>query len=845
MPSNSAPRYVIGLDAIGADQVGAVGGKAAGLAALSSLPDVVVPPGVCVTTAAYARCVADDPEVAAGLAALAGAGSAAGLRAALAKVTVPDDIVAALAAGLGPGHNTRAYAVRSSATAEDLPGASFAGQHDSFLEVQGLAAVLDAIRRCWASLFTDRAIAYRRQHDLDAHDVQMAVVVQEMIAGQAAGVMFTADPLSGRRQVVCIESVAGRGDDLVAGRAAPSTHRVVDNAIVERAGPQPAPLTDPQVHALCALGARIEAHRGAPQDVEWVWANGAFYIVQSRPITALFPVPAVDDGALHVYLSVGHQQMMTEPFKPLGLSVWQMTTPAPMAEAGGRLFVDVTRQLSDPAVRPGFLRMAGRADPLVRDAFETLVARDGFLPPPPAPPAGGPPSRPPPPAPPDFGLVPTLIAESRDAVAALSRELARASGPAVFATIRADVERLRHRLFDPRGHALVIAAFESTWWLNDHLAAWLDQPGAADALAQAAPHNVVADMALALLDLADEVRAHPAVIAHLEAHEDDLDQAWSTLPDVAGGPAVRAALDDFLAAYGMRGVGEIDITRPRWVEQPGALVPTVLGHVRHLAPGERARVVARGRAEAAAAERRVLDRLAALPDGAAKAAEAKGHIDRLRATIGYREYPKHEMVSRYALYKAAMVREAAGLVGPGGLCAADDAFFLRFDELEAAVATGRVDRALIAQRQAAYRAHKTLVPPRVLTSDGEMVRGRYRRDDAPAGALVGLPVSSGTVEGRARVLSRMADADLAPGDILVTRHTDPSWSPVFVRVAGLVTEVGGLMTHGAVVAREVGLPAVVGVQGATQMIQDGQMIRLNGTAGWVELLPVAEGESGG
>jgi pyruvate,water dikinase len=214
-------------------------------------------------------------------------------------------------------------------------------------------------------------------------------------------------------------------------------------------------------------------------------------------------------------------------------------------------------------------------------------------------------------------------------------------------------------------------------------------------------------------------------------------------------------------------------------------------------------------------------------------------IDRVRTFMGYREYPKYGMISRYFVYKQALLTEAERLVEAGVLRKKEDAFFLRFEEFHDVVRTNNVDEGLIEQRREAFLFHQTLTPPRVLTSDGEVVSGAYQRNDLPAGALAGLAVSAGTVEGRARVVLDIADADLEPGDILVTAYTDPSWTPLFVAIAGLVTEVGGVMTHGAVIAREYGLPAVVGVERATERIRDGQRIRLHGTDGYVELLPPA------
>jgi pyruvate,water dikinase len=287
----------------------------------------------------------------------------------------------------------------------------------------------------------------------------------------------------------------------------------------------------------------------------------------------------------------------------------------------------------------------------------------------------------------------------------------------------------------------------------------------------------------------------------------------------------------------MRCVGEIDITRPRWSERPTTLVPLILGNVRNFEPGAGKRRFEQGLQEARAKEQEVLERLRALPDGERKAEEAKRMIDRVRTFIGYREYPKYGMISRYFVYKRALLEEADRLVRAHRLREPEDIFYLRFQELHDVVRGHQVDDQLLDGRKEAFRSYQALKPPRVLTSDGEVIAGAYRRDDVPTGALIGLPVSAGTIEGRARVILDMAEADLEPGDILVTAHTDPSWTPLFVAITALVTEVGGLMTHGAVIAREYGLPAVVGVEDATRLIPDGQRIRVHGTEGYVEILP--------
>jgi rifampicin phosphotransferase len=868
-------RDVVELDEVDRTEVALVGGKGAQLGELLRIDGVQVPYGVCVTTAAYRRVVAAAPAVDALVAGLSGvdpddrdaiAAQSARVRGTIEAIAVPDDLASAIAAAVGRMGHDAAYAVRSSATAEDLPSASFAGQQDTYLNVVGAAEVVRHVGRCWASLFTDRAVAYRQRNAIDHRDAHMAVVVQRMVAPRASGVLFTADPVSGNRRISTVEAVLGLGEALVAGRTRADVHTVRDDAVLTtevaskpialRGGPgggvreepvdpaerdRPA-LTDEQVVDLVRLGRRIEIHMGGPQDIEWCLVDDGFWIVQSRPITTLFPVPEVDDDAGHVYVSVGHNQMMTDAMKPLGLAFWQMTTPRPMRVAGGRLFVDVTPNLAAPASRAALLDLFGRGDPLLRDALETVLDRGDIVPSLPEDAAGEPPLPPSPPTPLDAdpALVSEFIERNRTSVEHLRQEIRTRSGAALVDFIREDIQELRALLFAPDSHAVVMAAIESTWWINDRMEEWLGVRNAADALTRSVPHNVTSEMGLALLDVADAIRPHPEVVAFLEGlegHEgDDLLDELAGLP---GGTEACDAIRDYLDAYGMRCVGEIDITRPRWAETPGVLVPVILGNVAAFAPGESERRVAQGREEAAQAERDLLARVGALPDGDEKAAETKAMIDRVRTFVGYREYPKYGMVSRYAVYKQALLEEADRLVAAGVVGEREDVFFLTFDELEQVVRTQRVDEPLVAARKEAFASYVLLTPPRVLTSDGEALHGSYRREDLPPGALAGLGVSAGTVEGRARVVVDMADADVEPGDILVTAFTDPSWSPLFVSIGGLVTEVGGLMTHGAVVAREYGLPAVVGVEAATRRIPDGQRIRVDGTRGTIELLPDA------
>ncbi|WP_370591462.1 rifamycin-inactivating phosphotransferase [Saccharopolyspora montiporae] len=846
-----------------------VGGKGAHLGELARLDGLHVPAGFCVTTGPFRRIMAEAPSMGGLLDRLdrvdpddrdAIRALSAEIRAALEGTPFPDDLATAVTRALARV-DAPAFSVRSSATAEDSDAASFAGQHDTSLNVVGPHAVLDHVRRCWASLFTDRAVVYRLRSGVDHRAVRMAVVVQEMVFPDASGVLFTADPVTSNRNVSAVEAGFGLGDGLVSGLVSPDVHAVRDGAVVgrtvagkplavhadPRGGTRQRPvepelqerpvLTDEQAVRLVQLGRRIEAHFGTPQDIEWCLADGTFQIVQSRPITTLFPIPAAEDRDNRVYVSVGHAQMMTDPIKPLGRSFWLMTTPAPMVEAGAHLFVDVTRRLAGRASRAELLDVFDTSDPLIGDALRTVADR-GFVAPvedestdPPVPISTDPAE----PIETDPAVVAELVQRAERSTAALRREIRAKSGTELLDFIRDDIGELQRLLLDPRSHQAVLASMDAASWLNERLHAWLGEQNAADVLTRSVPDNITSEMGLALLDVADAIRPHPEVVAFLRdvADDDFLDE----LPDLPGGRAARDAIRGWLDRYGMRCVGEIDITRPRWNEQPAGIVPAILGNIDNVEPGAGKRRFEQGRREAREKEQELLRRLRALPGGEAKAAEVKPVIDRLRTFAGYREYPKFCMVNRFSLYKQALLGEAGRLVREGALDGPEDVFFLAFPELHDVVRTGRVDPELIARRRAAFEAQRVRTPPRVLTSEGEAVAGSYRRAQAPPDALVGLPVSTGTVQGRARVVGDMAEAELETGDILVTAYTDPSWSPVLVTAAGLVTEVGGQMTHGSVIAREYGVPAVVGVQHATRLIRDGQRIRLDGTNGYVELLP--------
>ncbi|MDJ1506920.1 rifamycin-inactivating phosphotransferase [Xanthocytophaga agilis] len=872
--------YLMDLKDAGPLAIALIGGKGANLAELTRIPELNVPEGFCVTTEAFKDVIAHQPEFVALLEQLEGLTVSdrkaiseidAKIRMCIEATAIPQELENQVRSRIGQNGGKHAYAVRSSATAEDLASASFAGQQDSFLNVTDSDAILSHIRKCWASLFTERAVIYRMQNGFGHRNVSLAVVVQRMVFSQVSGILFTADPISGNRKVVSIDASFGLGEALVSGLVNADHYKVREGRIIEKkvstkqmavhaseAGGTQArkiepgqqnsqALTDVQILQLEQTGRMIEAHFGQPQDIEWCLRDDTFYMVQSRPITTLYPVPEAEDDGNHVYVSVGHQQMMTDAFKPLGLSVWMLTGNLAMFKtAGGRLFVDITRGLASPAGRENLLNVLGHSDPLIKDSLLTVIDRKFVKEDPDVTipghvkghqgmsaadilaEAGN-----------DPGIVADLIGRSQSAIAALRENIAAKTGPEVFEHILQDMQQRRQLSSETKNLNVIMAAIHASAWINEKMNEWLGETNVADTLTLSVPHNITSEMGLALLDLADVLRPYPEIVAYLQ-QSNNPDFLEALLP-FEGGQKVRDAITAYLNKYGMRCAGEIDITRTRWSENPGILLPMLLANIKNLPSGESRRRFEQGQQTALAKAHELLTRLKSLPGGEEKASETRQMIDLLRNFIGYREYPKYDIVCRYFIYKQALLKEAELLTEAGVLEEKEDSYYLCFDELQQVVRTGKVDYALINERKAEYHTYEKLMPPRVITSEGEILNGQYKRGAVPAGSLAGLAVSSGIVEGRARVILKVEEADLEEGDILVTMFTDPSWTPLFFAIKGLITEVGGLMTHGAVIAREYGLPAVVGVENATRIIKDGQWIRIHGTAGYVEILREGEG----
>jgi pyruvate,water dikinase len=511
--------------------------------------------------------------------------------------------------------------------------------------------------------------------------------------------------------------------------------------------------------------------------------------------------------------------------------------------AAGRLFVDVMDSMASSAGREVLLNVMGQHDPLIKDALLNIIQRGDFIKSIPGN-ENGLPSKNNDNAVPLSGLqqqiendpaiVDGLIERHEAAVAALKQKIETKSGTDLFDCIQEDVRQLRMTMSDPQNMGVIMAAINASAWVNEKMMEWLGEKTAADALSQSVPNNITSEMGLELLDVADVIRPYPEIISYLQHVKNDnfLDE----LIRFNGGKETRDAICTYLEKYGMRCAGEIDITQTRWSERPSSLIPLILSNIKNLGPGAARRLFERGQQEAIKKERELLERLKRLPDGMQKAEETKQRVDIIRNFAGYREYPKYGIVTRYFLYKKALLKEAERLLESGVIHEIEDIYYLTFEELRELAAKNKLDYDIIRKRKTEQVLYERLTPPRVITSDGEIISGKYNCENLPKNAIIGLPVSCGTIEGRARVVLNMENADLEDGDILVTTFTDPSWTPLFVSIKGLVTEVGGLMTHGAIIAREYGLPAVVGVEKATSLIRDGQRIRVNGTDGYIQLV---------
>jgi rifampicin phosphotransferase len=892
-PDASVDALVLDLAEIDLHALPVVGGKAANLGALTraGLP---VPPGVCLTTEAYRQVAASagidellealaaaPPADVARLAALASA-----VRKAILATPVPRPIAQAVAAGYERLGRDVPVAVRSSATAEDLPFASFAGQQDTYLHVIGREAVLDAVRRCWASLWTDRAVAYRATNGIDHRAVRLAVVIQRMVDAATAGVLFTANPVTGRRREAVIDASPGLGEAVVSGATNPD-HFVVDTASgeilerrigdkrvlvrarpgggterIERAGrASGACLADDQVRSLVQLGDRVERHYGVPQDTEWAFdETGALWLTQARPITTLFPLPEKAppaEAGLRVYFCFNVAQGVYRPMTPMGLAGFRLLAsslssllgfpvartlegPAPYAEAGQRIFVDVTAVLRSAAGRALMRRvldvMEARASAVLQRLYDDprlavtsgswwSVARRVLRV---AVRSGAPATA--------LRALASPAAAQRHA-GRIGRELAERLRPFLPASALQRLSFVERVLLDeavplvPRILPAAGVGFALLALAGKLLGAEVE-PDELQTVLRGLPDNVTTEMDLALWALGRRIASDgDSSAAFGDASPSELAERFRAgrLPVVA-----QLGLAEFLDRYGHRAVAEIDLGMPRWSDDPRHILGVIQSYLRLGDAAAPDAQFARGAAEAEAMIETLASR--ARRRGLVRAWLVRFGLRRARALGGLRELPKYHLVMTLAAARRELGKVGAELAAQGRLERAEDVFFLDLAEARAAVA-GRDLRDTVARRREAYDLElRRPRLPRVLLSDGTEPEARTATMPGSVGAIVGTPASAGRVAGAARVILDPSGAQLLPGEILVAPSTDPGWTPLFLVAGGLVMEMGGANSHGAVVAREYGIPAIVGVPDATARIRTGQRVEVDGSAGTVRVV---------
>ncbi|MCE5289402.1 MAG: phosphoenolpyruvate synthase [Nocardiaceae bacterium] len=873
--------FVVSLERLDAAALPLAGGKAANLGELLRA-GFDVPGGFAVTTDAYSKVAIGLDE------ALRGSGGdiAGAARTALLAAPIPEDVATAVRAAYAELGDDVPVAVRSSATAEDLPTASFAGQQDTFLNVVGADSVLDAVRRCWASLWTDRAVSYRETVGIEHSAVRLAVVVQRMVDAKVAGVLFTADPVTGRRTYSVIDASPGLGESVVSGAVNPDhivvadggeivEHRIGNKKVVVRALPgggtetvtgvdvtEPA-LDDVTVRQLALLGRQVEAHFGAPQDIEWALdGDGHLWLTQSRPITTLYPVPLSTRPGRRVFFNGSLAQGLTRPITPMGLSAFRVigATPARVVfglhdvdplvgppafqPTGARGFIDITAAMRSRPGRALAIRLLGVMEARSAAVLKSLGEE------------------------PDFAVpkgtvtpflrgaarfmvkyrVPLLLAKSlanpeagRAHVAEFGRDLrARLVVVPTDATSEQRLDHVQEVLANvfpilPRTGPVTFAGFLSFAVARKLAGSGLDGVEWHEVM-RSLPHNSTTEMDLTLWRLATKLREDPESAQALRDEEPvELAARYlrGELPTVA-----QDELRAFLAEHGHRAVAEIDVGMPRWRDDPTHVLGVLANYLR-LDDPERAPdvVFARG---AAAAEAAVADVVARVRDRSKLRARAvRLALGRVRELAGMREEHKDLLILLLAHVREQLATIGGELAGRDLLNDADDVFFLEVAEVRSALA-GADHRSTIADRREEYaRELKRRHVPRVLLSDGTEPEAVAAVPLAGDG-LVGTPASAGTVTARARVVLDPVGAYLEPGEILVAPSTDPGWTPLFLTAGGLVMEMGGANSHGAVVAREYGIPAVVGAADATRRIETGQEITVDGASGLVRIVRSSE-----
>ncbi len=758
-------------------------------------------------------------------------------------------------------------AVRSSATAEDLPGMSFAGQYSSYLNVSGREDLHRAVKNCWASLWNGRAVSYRKKQSIGNHDLAHAVVVQELVDAEKSGILFTANPVNGRRDQILLNSSWGLGEAIVGGDVTPDqwviqkdTGEKVESVTAEKKvmtlrrkhgielvevpdeKQKEVTLDDEECKTLLDLAIKTEDYFGSPQDIEWAYKNGRFHLVQSRPITSLYPLPKKIPGkdGLRIHLNINnYSQAMKEPFTPMGAEVVRemardlirrMGRKDPDAEetlwwfqnVGGRIFLDLTEVVRKPKTWRKLENNPADKDPVTSLALLQLLERNreevtgkksrGFL------------------SVLNLRILRYLVGAARKfrmgkKSAVNAREAAIEYGDALIRKCREEsgkLETIEDRLsFIERSVGeLFLKCFEVVFFVSASsryiekarklMSCCFDDFSDLATAEKAVDHSVTTEMGMAILKMAADLDS----------------QGRRATPDC---PEMMS----FLEKYGHRNTIELDVGIPEWKEDPSYVVDLVNTYIDNRTYADGLNRFESAQREAEAAIPRIREKMEAA-GYKAKGKKVEKLLRDFRAMFGVRELSKFYIRHALSIYREQLLKVGEELCAEGRMKDPHDVFFVTFADIR----SGENLHETVVQNKETYRKEMNLKAPRIMTSTGESIYSASM--EASENTLMGIPVSPGVYEGRVKILASPEESgQLQTGDILVAEGTNPAWTPLFLKLGGLIMETGGPISHGSVVAREYGLPAVAGVVNATTLLKNGEMVRINGETGSVELMESA------
>ncbi|MDQ2086088.1 PEP/pyruvate-binding domain-containing protein [Herbivorax sp. ANBcel31] len=758
-------------------------------------------------------------------------------------------------------------AIRSSATAEDMPGMSFAGQYSTYLNVKGLEDVYKYIKKCWASLWNERAVSYRSKQNMVNSDLAHGIVVQKLIKSEKSGIIFTANPVNGKRDEVLINSSWGLGEAIVGGEVNPDqwviskkTFKVTNKDIttkkvktvrrekgielvpVPKEKQEISTLNDEEIQELTRLSVKVEEYFNSPQDVEWAFESGKFYLVQTRPVTTLYPMYKTqkneDDFRIYVNLFL-YSQSMKEPFTPMGFNLVKQAYANLLNKFGtknykgdklwwfhnfgGRAYADVTNLLrskknvdklknnkrndKDPLTTKALIQVIERNKDEIMDKSKAGIKVLSKL---------------------NLRLFKVLIEASYKSIYATinpkeARRRSFSSGDNKIEELKKEKEKLKTleeklSFVEKNSHGGIIAAWDATFYTAITLTymdkaekimkKYLDDVSDLQYIEKSVPYNVTTEMGMSMLNIAKKLDGKG-----MKASEKDKD------------------IRKFLKQYGDKSsYVEADVASTTWSEEPEYVLDLINSFIENKSYNEEMEKFHKDREEAQKAIERIKENMEK-EAGKRKAKKIVKILTHYREMFGLRELPKYYLTKVLSIVRFVLIDIGEKLVKAGRLEDKMDVFYVNIEDIRSKKDLKEIVKV---NKEEYIRETNRPMPPRVITSTGESIYSVVEK--AGENAFAGVAVSPGVYEGRIKVLnSPVQGQKLEKGDILVTAATNPAWTPLFLKIGALIMETGGPISHGSVVAREYGVPAVVGVAEATSMLKDGQIVKVNGETGVIEL----------